>query len=131
MSLLDRFDFSNGDLPPWVGTTVSLTRPMATTLTAMIIPVGAAMCGAVAAFSAERAMAMATASTAFLAGIPEPLYYLVASIVLGYTAGKTAEVIKAPKPAGGHSPEAPPDHQPSVDADPVVDRAPRGRSHAL
>lgn len=125
MRFLDNFDFSNGQLPPWLAPLVSLTRPMATTLTAMIIPVGAASCGVVAAFSRDRALAMAEASGAFMQGVPEPLYYLVGIITTGYFGAKTAEAIKAPRPVGGSSPE-----RPAEDEDmppPPVDTAPRSR----
>lgn len=130
MSFFDRFDFSNGDLPPWVGSFVSVTRPMAVSLTGMLIPVGAFSCGVVALFSLEAGMNMAAASTAFLKGIPGELYMLVGGVFGVYSISKTAEVIKAPPPAGGTSPEKPApapvdDTAPTADAG---DNAPRGRS---
>ena len=118
MKFLDQIDFSNGHLPPWLPPLISLTRPFATTLTAMMLPVGAASVGVVGLFSAERAMNAAAASTAFLQGIPEPLYYLIGIITTGYFGAKTAEVIRAPKPVGGTSPENPDDAP--------KDTAPRG-----
>lgn len=132
MSILDRFDFARGELPPWFAPLVSLTRPLATTLTGMIIPVGAAMCGTVAFFSEERAMAMAAASSAFLHGVPEGLYILIGSIFGVYSLSKTAEVIKAPPPAGGTSPEKPlaaePDPPPPAAPGEEIDAAPRSRT---
>lgn len=120
MRFLDRFDFSNGELPPWLPSFISLTRPIATTLTAMMVPLGAFTVGLVAAWAPESAMNMAEASTKFLHGLPDALYWLVGSIVLGYSASKTFEVVKAPPPAGGRSPEKPVTDE--------VDVAPKGKS---
>lgn len=117
MSILDRFDFSNGDLPPWFEPLVKLTRPMATTMTAMMLPVGAFSVGAVAFFSPVRAINMAKAVEAFLHGIPDPLYWLIGSIVIGYTGAKTVETMRSPR-----SPLTPTAEQPDVDV------APKGKS---
>lgn len=134
MSLLEQFDFARGELPPWLAPLVSLTRPLAVSLTGMLIPVGAFTCGAVALFSADAGLRMAAASSAFLHGIPEPLYWLIGGVFGVYSASKTAEVIKAPSPAGGVSPERPlqsADAAARTDAhsDPAaeVDAAPRSR----
>lgn len=121
MSILDRFDFSNGELPPWLAPFISLTRPMATTMTAMMLPVGAFTVGMVAMFSADTAINMARAVEAFLHGIPDALYWLIGSIVLGYSASKTVETVGAPRPAGGVSPER---TRPPAE----TDAAPRGKS---
>lgn len=45
--------------------------------------------GLVAAFSPATAAAIAHGTTAYLAGIPEPLYALFATGYLGYTAART------------------------------------------
>jgi hypothetical protein len=129
MALLDRFDFSHGDLPPWLPPLVSLTRPLAVSLTGMLIPVGAFTCGSVALFSLEAGMNMAAASAAFLRGIPGELYALIGGVFGVYSLSKTAEVIKAPSPAGGTSPEAPPTTEVVAEAEvgDAVDSAPRGR----
>lgn len=140
MSILEQFDFARGELPPWLAPLVSLTRPLAVSLTGMLIPVGAFTCGAVALFSAEAGLRMAAASSAFLHGIPEPLYYLVGGVFGIYSVSKSAEVIKAPAPAGGVSPERPlqsADHAAKAEAEAhtapaapaaEVDAAPRSRS---
>lgn len=125
MSLFERFDFAGGHLPPWLPPLVSLTRPLATTLTGMIVPVGAAMCGTVGFFSPDRAMAMAAASSAFLHGIPGELYLMIGGVFGVYSASKTAEVIKAPPPAGGTSPEKP---VAQATAGEEFDAAPRSRA---
>lgn len=107
MALLDQINFAEGQLPPWLAPAISLTRPLATTLTGMVIPVGAAACGTAAIFSPDTALHMAEASTAFLKGLPEPLYYLIGGVFGFYSISKTAEAIKAPPPVGGTSPEQP------------------------
>ena len=127
MSILERFDFANGDLPPWLPPLISLTRPLAVSLTGMLIPVGAFTCGSAALFSLEAGMNMAAASAAFLQGIPDGLYALIGGVFGVYSLSKTAEVIKAPAPAGGTSPERPADHAPTP-APAEVDAAPRSRA---
>ena len=108
MAFLDQIDLTGGSLPPWLAPLISLTRPLATTLTGMLVPVGAFTCGTVALFDAQRGLDMAAASTAFLAGIPDSLYLLIGGVFGAYSASKTVEAIKAPAPAGGHSAESPP-----------------------
>jgi hypothetical protein len=44
--------------------------------------------GVVAAFSPERAQAIAAGMTAYLRGLPEPLYALFGTGYLGYTAAR-------------------------------------------
>lgn len=125
MAILDQIDLARGSLPPWLAPLISLTRPLATTLTGMLVPVGAFTCGTVALFDAQRGLDMAAASTAFLAGIPDSLYLLIGGVFSAYSASKTVEAIKAPSPAGGHSAEQPPvgPDAPADDFDP----APRSR----
>lgn len=109
MSLLDRFDFSNGRLPPWVDHAVALTRPFGVAALVLIPTLGAATVGLVAGRWPVAAMNMVEASTAFLKGIPDGLYTLIGAVALGYSAAKTVEVVKAPPPpAGRQSPEGTP-----------------------
>lgn len=126
MAILDQIDIARGHLPPWLAPLISLTRPLSTTLTGMLVPVGAFACGAVGFFSPQAGLDMAAASTAFLAGIPDSLYLLIGSVFGAYSASKTVEAIKAPAPAGGHSAEQPPvgPDQPADD----FDAAPRSRA---
>lgn len=139
MSILGQLDFSRGDLPPWLAPLISLTRPLATTMTGMLIPAGAFCCGLAALFSLEAGMNMAAASTAFLEGIPGELYMLVGGVFGVYSASKTFEAVKAPAPAGGANPEMPipAPAEPAASAVPIaifppptaeVDAAPRGSS---
>ena len=122
MAISDKFDFSHGQLPPWLAPLVSLTRPIATTMTAAMLPVGAFMIGAVGFFDLERAVNSATAVGKFLHGIPDPLYWLIGAITTGYTAAKTAENMKAPAAPPAVKQVAP---APSPD-DTDTDVAPRG-----
>lgn len=87
-------DLKNGRLPPWLAPLVHLTKPMATTLTALVIPLGAFSVAMVAAFWPERALNMATASTTFLAGIPDSIVWMIGGILGISFASSTAEVIK-------------------------------------
>lgn len=123
MAFLDQIDLRDGVLPPWLAPMISLTRPLATTLTGMIVPVGAAACGLAAVFDPQTGLDMAAASTAFLAGIPDSLYLLIGTVFGAYSASKTVEAIKAPAPAGGHSAESPP--PPADLGGDLVDAAPR------
>ncbi len=108
MALLDQIDLRDGVLPPWLAPLISLTRPLATTLTGMVVPVGAFTCGAVAIWDGQRGLDMAAASTAFLQGVPDALYLMIGGVFGAYSVSKTVEAIKAPAPAGGHSAESPP-----------------------
>jgi hypothetical protein len=106
MSILDRFDFSRGVLPPWVEHAVALTRPFGVAALVLIPTLGAASVGIVASWAPQSAMQMAETSTAFLQGIPDALYGLIGAVALGYSAAKSFEVVKAPPPpAGRRSPE--------------------------
>ncbi len=130
MALLDQIDLRDGVLPPWLPPMISLTRPLATTLTGMLVPIGAFSCGTVAFFDPQAGLAMAAASTSFLAGIPGELYILIGSVFGAYSVSKTVEAIKAPAPAGGHTAEspavAPPAAPPAPDlGDDTYDAAPR------
>ncbi|MGX7926446.1 hypothetical protein ACWPMX_07720 [Tsuneonella sp. HG094] len=112
MSLLDQFDLSQGDLPPWIVKAVAVTRPLTTSGIIAIPVMGAFSVGLISGFEswfveAGTGARMAKDSTAFLQGIPDAAYAMIATIALGYSASKTAEAIKAPKPAGGASPELP------------------------
>lgn len=122
MSLFQALDIVHGDLPPWLNNFVALTRPLGTSAIVAIPSVGAFTVGAVAFVWPVEAMDMVKASTSFLQGIPDAAYAMIATIALGYTAGKTAEAIKAKPPVGGTSPEAGP--VATVDED----IAPRARS---
>lgn len=108
MNLFSTLDIVHGDLPPWINNFVALTRPLTTSAIIAIPSIGAFTVGTVAGFNAEAAMNMAEASTAFLKGIPDAAYGMIAALGLGYTAGKTAEAIKAKPPVGSTSPEAGP-----------------------
>jgi hypothetical protein len=55
---------------------------------------GAIPIGLVGAFRPDTARAITTAMTAYLAGIPEPLYALFATGYLGYTAARQWGKIK-------------------------------------
>lgn len=106
MSWKDRFNFTDGKLPPWVDNLVTVTRPLAVNALIAIPTLGAMMVGVVAGvFGEDKAMAMANASVAFLQGIPDALYALIGGTFLGYAGAKTTEAIKAPKPVGGTDPE--------------------------
>lgn len=105
-------NLSRGELPPWINNLVALARPLAITMTVSIAPVGAFMVGAVAYFDPKAADAMASASIKFLQGIPDAGWGAIVAIALGYTAAKTAEVVKngpnltppAPAPAPDPAP---------------------------
>ena len=119
MNLFDKLDLSHGELPGWINNLVALTRPVALTMTVAMPPLGAATVGLVAFKYPQTAMAMARASSTFLQGIPTEGWAAVTAIALGYTASKTAEVIKAKAPPLGRaSPEGEP--QPAAPA-PAVD----------
>lgn len=105
-------NLSRGDLPPWINNLVALARPLAITMTVSIAPVGAFMVGAVAYFDPKAADAMASASIKFLQGIPDAGWGAIVAIALGYTAAKTAEVVK----------NGPPQATPAL---PAPDPAPR------
>ena len=96
MSLLDKFDFSNGKLPPWLAPLIGLTRPLVTTLTAAILPIGGFMVGIIALVWPNAAMQAVHASTAFFEGIPLALYQLIGTIVIAYTGAITAESFRKP-----------------------------------
>lgn len=121
MSLLEQFDFSQGDLPPWIVKAVAVTRPLTTSGIIAIPVMGAFSVGLISGLEswfvgAGTGARMAKDSTAFLQGIPDAAYAMIATIALGYSAAKTVEVVKAPKPAGGTSPEAPvPAPEPVID----------------
>lgn len=109
MSIFDHIDFSRGELPGWLNNLVALARPVATTMTVAIVPCGAFSVGTVAFFNPKAADAMATVSIKFIGGIPDAAWGAIVAIALGYTAAKTAEVVKAPaQPAGRPSPEGEP-----------------------
>lgn len=105
MSRLETIPLS--ELPDWLSNVVALTRPLALTLTVAIPSVGSAMVGTVAVVSYRTAQNMAAVSVQFLQGIPDAAWGAITAIALGYTAAKSAEVIKAaPPPVGRASPEA-------------------------
>lgn len=109
MSIFNSIDFSRGELPGWLNNLVALARPVATTMTVAIAPIGAFSVGTVAYFDPKAADAMASASIKFLGGIPDAAWGAIVAIALGYTAAKTAEVVKAPAaPAGRTPPEGEP-----------------------
>lgn len=104
ISKIEGFDLA--ELPGWLRALVALARPGAVTMLVAIPAAGAFTVGAVAFWLPETAIAMAEASTTFLAGIPEPAWWVIATISVGYSVSKSAEVIKAPPPpAGRASPE--------------------------
>lgn len=107
MSIFDSFDFSRGELPGWINNLVALTRPVALTMTVSIPAMGAFSVGMVATRWPQTAMNMSNASTSFLQGIPDAGWGAIVAIALGYTASKTAEVIKGRNP-GRASPEGEP-----------------------
>jgi hypothetical protein len=94
MSFFDKIDLSRGELPGWINNLVALARPLAITMTVSIAPMGAFSVGAVAYFDPKAADAMASASIKFLQGIPDAGWGAIVAIALGYTAAKTAEVVK-------------------------------------
>lgn len=107
MGLLSRFDFADGDLPPWINQAVAVARPLFTASAVAIPSLGMFSVSSVAFFSPLRATAMVKAATDFLGGIPDAGWGAITAIALGYTASKSVEAIKAPKPVGGSSPEVP------------------------
>lgn len=108
MSILDRFDFVGGNLPPWAQNAVDLARPFFTAVTIAIPAIGGSMVGTVAFFAPERAYNMAKASAMFFQGIPEVAWGAIATIAVGYTAAKTIESVKGkPQPLGRPAPEDP------------------------
>jgi hypothetical protein len=120
VSFLDNFDLRDGDLPPWITKLVAVTRPLTTSGIIAIPVMGAFTVGTVAGFDFQTGMNMSKASTHFLQGIPDAAYAMIAAVALGYSASKTTEAIKAPRPVGGTSPENPaattaPAVPPSVD----------------
>ena len=95
------------ELPVWLTQLVAVSRPLVVTMTVAIPAIGAASVGLVAMFDAPRALGMAAASTAFLQGVPDSAYGLIAALGLGYFGAKTYETVKAPPPpAGRASPES-------------------------
>lgn len=127
MSIFDSIDLSRGELPGWLNNLVALTRPLALTMTVAIPSMGAFTVGVVASFSPKAATAMMEASTKFLQGIPDAGWGAIVAIALGYTASKTAEVIKAPaQPAGRPSPEGEPTPSAAPAAEP--DLTPEARA---
>lgn len=97
-------DLVNGKVPPWVAPMVAVARPLAATLLIFIPTVGAFTVGTIAAFSFDRAMNMAKAASAFLHGIPDPAYQVIAAVSIGYAGFKTVEAVKGKPP--NPSPEA-------------------------
>lgn len=105
MSIFDSIDFSRAELPGWINNLVALARPAALTMTVAIPSLGAFTVGTVAFKWPRTAMAMADASTSFLKGIPEAGWGAIVAIALGYTAAKTAEVMKTHAPRSPADPE--------------------------
>ncbi len=109
MSEASSFDFSHGDLPPWINNLVAVARPAFTAGIVAIPCLGAATVGTVALFFPGAAMDSVKASIAFLQGIPDAAYGMITAIALGFTAAKSYEAVKnPPPPAGSPSPEAGP-----------------------
>jgi hypothetical protein len=106
------FDFSKGDLPPWVQNAVTLARPLFTAATIAVPAIGGFVVGTVAFFDPQSANEMAAATTLFFQGIPDVAWGAVATIAVGYTAAKTYETVKAPPPPAG---------RPSPEQEPAVD----------
>ena len=96
MRFLENFDFKNGKLPPWLAPLIGLTRPLVTTLTAAILPIGGFMVGMIALGWPNAAQQAVQASTAFFEGIPLALYQLIGTIVIAYTGAVTAESFRKP-----------------------------------
>lgn len=94
MSLLDRFDFVNGDIPKWLQNVVGLARPAVVTMTVAIPSLGAFTVGMVAAVAPEAAMRMAMTSVIYLKGIPDAAWGAITAIALGYTVAKSTEMVK-------------------------------------
>lgn len=107
MSIFEKIDFSDGDLPPWVNKLVALARPMSTTMIVAIAPVGAFSVGMVATRDPVMAMKMVEVSTKFLQGIPDAGWAAIVTIAVGYSAGKSVEaVFSGRKGARDPSPQA-------------------------
>lgn len=80
--------------PPWLTYTLRSIRPVCIGALMAIPTLGAASVGLVAMASPARAMAMATASTAFLAGIPGEIVLLIGTLATGYGLAKTLENLR-------------------------------------
>lgn len=116
-------NLSRGELPPWINNLVALARPLAITMTVSIAPVGAFCVGLVAYFDPKAADAMASASIKFLQGIPDAGWGAIVAIALGYTAAKTAEVVKNGPPAAPAALPAPePDPAPRTWSETDMDK---------
>ncbi len=78
-------------LSPGIVDAARLIRPLCVGALMAIPTVGTASVGIVAALSPARAMAMAEASTRFLAGIPGDIVALIGFLAGGYGLAKTIE----------------------------------------
>lgn len=83
----------NVEAPAWLGATAKLIRPLCVGALMAIPTVGAASVGIAAMFSPATGLAMAEASTRFLAGIPGDIVALIGFLAGGYTVARSAEKI--------------------------------------
>lgn len=81
--------------PAWLGALARLIRPLSVGALMAIPTVGAATVGAVAAFDPARGMAMAAASTAFLAGLPLDIVLLIGTLATGYGFARSFEKVRS------------------------------------
>lgn len=79
--------------PAWLGATAKLIRPLCVGALMAIPTIGAASVGLAAIFDRDTALAMADASTRFLAGIPAEIVALIGFLAGGYTVARSAEKI--------------------------------------
>lgn len=96
MGFFDRFDFSKGHLPPWLAPFIGLTRPLVTTLTAAILPLGGFSVFMFAMVWPEATERAVDVSIKFFNGLPTNLYNLIGTIVLAYTGAVTLETFRKP-----------------------------------
>jgi hypothetical protein len=92
---LDVFDLRDAvQLPGWLVSVTRMIRPICVGALMAIPTIGAATVGTVALFDGDAAMRAATASTAFLAGIPGDIVALIGVLATGYSLSKTVERLK-------------------------------------
>jgi hypothetical protein len=126
MSIFDSIDLKHGELPGWLNNLVALARPAALTMTTAIPAAGAFTVGLLAFWWPIEADRMAAVSVKFLTGIPDAAWGAITAIALGYTAAKSAEVIRKPAPpAGAPSPEGERAPEPAVPSESIPEAARR------
>lgn len=90
---IDRVDLGAG-APTWLVAAARLIRPLSVGALMAIPTLGAATIGLVAMFDRTRAMAMADASVAFLAGLPTDIVLLIGTLGTGYGFARSIEKLR-------------------------------------